>query len=95
MSDSLPPDRANLDRLIEQLRSSSRFPSTPGLLVLVVAVCYGVIAANQGTQFLLLYLGVLVVVFTLQGSNETRNRKQIGLLVQILRELEEKSRQGR
>src|SRR5262249_50718742 len=95
-SDSLPPgsepDRARLDTLIERLRSSSRVPSTPGLLVLFLAACYGITAAFQGSQFLLLYCGVLVVVFALHGLNEKRTRKQIDLLVQIVRELEEKRR---
>jgi hypothetical protein len=57
-----------------------------------VAVCYGFIAALQGTQFLMLYLGVMVVVCMYQSFSEQRNNRQIDLLVQIIRELAEHRR---
>jgi hypothetical protein len=92
MSDSLPPERANLDTLIDQLRLQSK-PALSVGLVFFLAICYGYIAYVYGYPFLMTYLGVLVVVFTLHGYYEKRTRKRIDLLVQIVQKLEEKKRQ--
>jgi hypothetical protein len=56
----------------------------------LVAVLYGYIATKQGAQFVMLYCGILAVVFMLRGSSEKRARRQIGLLVQLVQELEKK-----
>jgi len=39
----------------------------------------------------LVYCGVLTVVFLLQSASEKRTRKQIDLLVELVRELDKKS----
>ena len=92
MSDSLPPKRANLDTLIDQLRLQSKPAGSMGL-VFFLAICYGFIAYVYGTPFIMTYLGVMAVVFTLHAYYEKRTRKRIDLLVQIVQELEEKRRQ--
>lgn len=55
------------------------------------AVLYGFIAHNQGSPFFILYCGVLVIVFMLHSFSERRTCRQIDLLVQLVRELENKS----
>ena len=54
------------------------------------AALYCVAAVLEGRSFLVLYLGVLVVVFLLHASNEQRSRRQMDLLVQLVRELDRK-----
>jgi hypothetical protein len=85
------PERARLDTLVEQLQASCSWRPEGHWPAYLCAVCYGLIAALQGAQFLMLYLGVLVVVFLLQGFSEQRSRKQIGLLVELVRELDRKT----
>ena len=91
-SDSLPlgsaPERSRLVTLIEQLQASCSRKAEGRWRVYLCAVCYGFIAALQGTQFFILYCGVLVVVLMLQGFSEQRTRKQVDLLVQLVQELE-------
>ena len=85
------PERASINTLIERLQASCSWKPEGQWRAYVCAVLYGIIAAIQGTQFFLLYCGVLVVVFMLQSFSEQRTRKQIDLLVELVRELEKKS----
>ena len=86
------PERAAILALIEQLQASGSWkPKGQWWRAYLCAVLYGFIAALQGMQFLILYCGILVVIFMFQGFNEERNRGQIDLLVQLVRELEKKS----
>ncbi len=80
--------RNRLATLLEQLQASCSPRSKARWLPYFCVVCCGVVAALQGRQFLILYLGVFVVVFMLQGFSDQRTRKQIDLLVQLVQELE-------
>jgi hypothetical protein len=84
------PERASIISLIEQLEASCSWKPEGHWRAYLCAILYGFIAALQGTQFLILYCGILVVVFMLQGFSEQRTRKQISLLVQLVQELEKK-----
>ena len=84
------PERATILTLIEQLQASCSWKPKGQWRAYLCAILYGCIAALQGTQFFILYCGVLVVVFMLQGFSERRTRRQIDLLVQLARELEKK-----
>ena len=85
------PERASTLALIEQLQGSCSWKPKGQWRAYLCAVLYGFIAALQGTQFFILYCGVLVVVFLLQHFSEQRARRQIDLLVQLVQELERKS----
>jgi hypothetical protein len=82
------PERASIIALIEQLQASSSWKPKGQWLAYLCAVLYGFIAVHQGTQFFIVYCGVLVVVFMLQASSEQRARRQLDLLVGLVRELE-------
>lgn len=84
------PERAGITTLIEQLQASCSWKPGVEWRAYLGAVLYGFIAAHQGTQFLFVYCGILVVVFMLQGFSEQRTRRQIDLLVQLVKELENK-----
>lgn len=84
------PERASIITLVEQLQASCSWKPEGQWRAYLCAVLYGIVAALQGTQFFILYCGVLVVVFMLQGLSEKRTRKQIDLLVQLVQELERK-----
>ncbi|HTV43347.1 MAG TPA: hypothetical protein VMF08_22485 [Candidatus Sulfotelmatobacter sp.] len=84
------PERAGITTLIEQLQASCSWKPIGQWRAYLCAVLYGIIAAIQGTQFFLVYCGILVVVFMLQGFSEQRTRRQIDLLVQLVKELEKK-----
>jgi hypothetical protein len=56
--------------------------------VLFVALCYGVIAWHQGENFLMLYLGMMVVVFMLHDMSVRRVERQIDSVLDTLRELQ-------
>ena len=84
------PERALSISLIEQLEASSSWKPEGHWRPYLCAILYGFIAALQGTQFFILYCGILVVIFMLQGFSEQRTRRQISLLVQLVQELEKK-----
>jgi hypothetical protein len=83
-------ESASVNTLIERLQASCSWKPTNHWLAYFCAVLYGFIAAKQGAQFLILYCGILVVVFMLQGFSEQRTRRQISLLVQLVQELDKK-----
>ena len=77
---------------LEELRTSGRHTRTRATLY-IVSVCYGVIAWLQGSDFLIIYLGVLVVMFSMLGLQDAHMRRiqvQIDLLVKLLRDEQEK-----
>jgi hypothetical protein len=84
------PEPARLSALIQQFQAScSRKPK--GLWIAYVAAgCYGLIAAIDGLKFFGFYCGILVVVLILHGFAEHRSNTQMGLLLELARELEEK-----
>jgi|WetSurMetagenome_2_1015567.scaffolds.fasta_scaffold1195780_1 hypothetical protein len=84
------PERASIVKLIEQLEASCSWKSERQWCAYLCAVLYGIVAALQGAQFLIVYCGVLVVIFMFQGFGEKRTRKQVDLLVQLVQELEKK-----
>ena len=84
------PERASINTLIERLQASCSWKPGGQWRANLCAVLYGIIAALQGTQFFVLYCGVLVVVFMLHSFSEQRTRKQIDLVVELVRELEKK-----
>jgi hypothetical protein len=67
MSDSLPPERANLDTLIDRLRLQSK-PAGSMVLVWFIAIGYGYIAYLYGHQFLITYLGVKQAMFEARAA---------------------------
>jgi hypothetical protein len=82
------PEPVSITTLAEQLQAScSSKPKNYWRLNLLI-VCYGIIAALQGWHFFILYCGMLVVVFTVQGYNEQRMRRQFELLAQLAQKLE-------
>jgi len=85
------PERASIINLIEQLQASCSRKMDGQWSAYLCAVCYGVVAALEGRQYFLVYCGVLTVVFLLQSASEKRTRKQIDLLVELVRELDKKS----
>ena len=58
----------------------------------VCAVLYWAIALLQGTEFFILYGGGLVVLVLIQEANDKRARKQVDLIVDLIREVEKKNR---
>lgn len=85
-----PPERARLIALIEQLQASCSWSPKGYWRPYLVAGLYGIIAVMEGGKFFAVYCGVSVVVFMLQSFSEQRTRKQIDLLVELIRELEKK-----
>lgn len=81
------PERATILALIDQLQASSSKP-TGEVTAYVCAVLYGYIAHSQGSEFFILYCGVLAVFFLFRSASERRTRQQVDLLVQLARELE-------
>ena len=75
--------------LIEQLRA---LRSEKPIITYIIAVLYGIAAYCYGARFACIYLGGLVVIFTLQSFNDRRNRRQMDLLAQLVKELEEKEK---
>ena len=84
------PDSASSRTLIEQLQESMSWKHKSLWPAYIFSVFYGVISALQGSSFLMVYCGALVVVFTIHGVIEERNRKQMNLLLQLVQELERK-----
>ena len=77
---------------LEELRTSGRHPRTRATLY-ILSVCYGVVALLQGRDFAIIYLGVLVVLFSmssLQDAHMRRIQSQIDLIVKLLRDEQEK-----
>ena len=77
---------------LEELRKSGRLTRTRTLLY-IVSVCYGVIALLQGSAFLIIYCGLLVVMFVILGLHDAHVRMvqaQIDLIVKLLRDQQQK-----
>jgi len=86
----ITPERAKIDALIKQLKASSEGDKLEKRAYWC-AFLYGLIAALQGLDFLILYCGVLVVVLMFHSASEQRASKEIDLLLKIVRELERQS----
>lgn len=84
------PERPSIHALVAQLQAPFSWKDTGHWRVYLCVVLYGAIAAMDGRPYLVHFLGAMVVVFLLQASNEQRTRRQIDVLVQIVRELERK-----
>ena len=56
--------------------------------VYLAALCYGGIAWIQGEKFLMLYLGIMVIVFMLHEMSVRRVERQIDSVLDSLRELQ-------
>ena len=54
---------------------------------LCASLC-GVISALIGRNFFILYCEIFVVIALFQSVNERRNRKQIGLLIHLIQDIE-------
>ncbi len=81
-------ERASAFTLIE-LQSSCSWKPKGYWRVYLYAILYGIIAGLLGgAEFFILYCCVLVVVFVLDDFNEKRTQRQIGLLMQLVQELE-------
>jgi hypothetical protein len=56
------------------------------------SLCYGAIAWLQGGKFLLLYLGIMVIVFMLHEMSLRRVERQIDSVIETLRELQQEGK---
>jgi hypothetical protein len=88
------PKLLRFNKLLEELQTSCSFRWKEYLVPLLLALCYGFIANIEGYKFLLIYSGLLVVSGGFQQVADRRNRKQVELLIELLRELEDKQKQS-
>ena len=90
-----PPKDASRLLLINNLitKLESPWTGTSKILLagaLLAGVGYGFGARSAGPQFLEQYIGIMVVVMLLHGSLQKATNRRIALLLQLVRELEEK-----
>ena len=81
------PERPSIHALIEQLAAPYSWKDSGQWLATVNALIFGAVGLH-GWPSLVHFSGIMVVVFLLHELNERRTRRQIDVLVQIVRELE-------
>jgi hypothetical protein len=80
--------QSKLAQLLGQLREFQSKTTHAYWRVYFVSACYGFVAAMQGIKFLIVYLGVLVVIFMIHGIIERRHQQQMNLIVELIEELQ-------
>lgn|GEM_PF-3234358 len=73
--------------LLQQLEKTNSKHGWPEARVYILAILYGGIAYLQGPKYLLLYCGVLVVIFSVWATIETYRKKQIEITKELIEEL--------
>lgn len=81
-------------RLLERLKTSNSPSWWSYSLVLFMALSYGGIAYLQGMEYLMLYCGILSVLFTSEATNLVQQSRQTKLINEILEELNKKIEQS-
>ena len=87
-----PPERARLAALLKELKAPSSWQLKGTWSLWLCIAAYGAIAVSQGTEFAMQFFGMLVIVFAVQETNDRRARKQVDLIVDLIREVEKKNR---
>lgn len=87
-----PSERARLAALVKELQAPSSWQFKGTWVLWFCIAAYGAIAVSQGDEFAMQFFGMLVIVFAVQAANDERARKQLDLIVDLIREVEKKNR---